>query len=68
MSAETIAQYRQQSLKVACRQTPQLTLALCRMAAQDAGNRHMRTHGRTVWDESDYNAAVEEFDRLISYL
>jgi len=68
MSTESIARYRQQSLRVACRQTPQLTLELCRAAAQDAGNRHMRTHGRTVWDASDYNAAVEEFDRLISYL
>lgn len=33
-------------------------------AATDAGNRSMREHGRTAWNEDDYNAAVAEFDRL----
>ena len=33
-------------------------------AAQDAGQRHCRAAGRSVWNESDFNAAMDEFARL----
>ena len=35
-----------------------------RLLARDAGNRHMRAGGRTAWDQSDADAAWEEFERL----
>jgi len=41
-----------------------LTKETARAAATDAGNRSMRKAGRTIWNEDDYNAAVDEFDRL----
>ena len=41
-----------------------MTQELARAAAWDAGNRHMREHGRTAWNEDDYNAACEFFERL----
>lgn len=37
---------------------------LAMACAKDAGNRSMRTAGRTVWDSADYNANVREFDSL----
>ena len=33
-------------------------------AGQDAANRSMRKAGRTAWDESDYAAAVETFEKV----
>jgi hypothetical protein len=33
-------------------------------AAQDAGQRHCRAAGRSVWNESDFNVAMDEFARL----
>ena len=48
-----------------------LTYDLAMAAARDAGNRSMRKAGRKAWNEHDYNAAVQEFHRLIpeeSYL
>ncbi len=41
-----------------------LTAKIVNAAAMDAGNRSMRKSGRTVWDDSDYAAAVREFERL----
>ena len=41
-----------------------LTRELAFAAAWDAGNRHAKANGRTVWTADDYNAAVAEFDRL----
>jgi hypothetical protein len=38
--------------------------ATARAAGQDAGNRAMRTAGRSRWSRADYNAAVREFNRL----
>lgn len=45
---------------------PRLTLTpeLARAAAQDAGNRHMREHGRTEWSLEDWNVAAAELSRL----
>jgi hypothetical protein len=43
---------------------PTMTRALAYAASQDAGNRTMRAAGRTAWDIEDYNACVNEFDRL----
>ena len=40
------------------------TYKLLMAAAQDAGNRHMRAAGRSVWDESDFEFAAAEFARL----
>jgi hypothetical protein len=34
-------------------------------AGWDAGNRSMRAGGRTAWDEGDWDAACEVFDRLM---
>lgn len=42
----------------------QMTEALARAAAQDAGNRHMRQFGRKKWNGDDFMVAVAEFDRL----
>lgn len=41
-----------------------LTRPLAMAASMDAGDRHMKQHGRTFWNEDDYNAAWAEFDRL----
>jgi hypothetical protein len=41
-----------------------LTRDLVWAAATDAGNASMRKHGRKVWNENDYQAAVDEFNRL----
>jgi hypothetical protein len=46
---------------------PRLTRDVAWAAAHDAGNRSMRHAGRTSWNEDDYNAAVEEFNRLWPY-
>jgi hypothetical protein len=35
------------------------TLRIAHAAGWDAGNRNMRTAGRTVWSEEDWNAAAE---------
>lgn len=42
----------------------QLTADIVWAAVLDHGNNHMRKNGRTQWDESDFNAAWDEFDRL----
>jgi hypothetical protein len=44
----------------------QVTEAIARAAALDAGNRHMRRHRRTVWSADDARAAQAEFARLMS--
>lgn len=41
-----------------------LTKEIAFAAAQDAGNRHMRQHGRTSWNEDDYDVACDEYNRL----
>lgn len=43
---------------------PKMTRAIAHAAATDAGNRHMRKHGRKVWNADDYMMAVAEYDRL----
>lgn len=43
---------------------PTLTKEIIYAAMLDAGNRSMRTAGRTAWNEKDRNAACDEFDRL----
>lgn len=42
----------------------QFTEEIARAAAQDAGNRTMRKAGRVFWDDEDWNAACEEYNRL----
>jgi hypothetical protein len=37
---------------------------LARAAATDAANRRIRSEGRTVWNEEDYNFACQELERL----
>jgi hypothetical protein len=34
-------------------------------AGADAANRKMRSEGRTVWNESDWNTMCEEFERIM---
>ena len=41
-----------------------ITEPIARAAAQDAGNRSMRKAGRTQWNEEDFNAAAQEYERL----
>lgn len=41
-----------------------MTYKLAMAAGQDEGNRHMKAAGRSTWNEEDYNAACEEFERL----
>lgn len=41
-----------------------ITQALINSAATDAGNRSMRSAGRSKWNDEDYNAAVAEHERL----
>jgi hypothetical protein len=41
-----------------------LTYEIASRAAWDAGNRSARAAGRAEWDEQDWNAAAEEFERL----
>ena len=47
---------------------PTMTHEIAWAAATDAGNRHMKEHGRLVWDESDKNAAVGTYNRLMDDL
>ncbi len=47
---------------------PTLTMEIARALAWDAGNRSMREAGRTAWNEQDYAAACDEFERLWSEL
>lgn len=42
-----------------------MTPMIANAAAHDAGNRHMREHGRTKWNKEDWNAACAEYDRLM---
>lgn len=44
-----------------------LTKAMCYSAGRDAGNRSMRKAGRAKWNQDDYNAAAEEFERLLPF-
>lgn len=41
-----------------------MTREIAHAASRDAGDRHMRAAGRAKWNEDDWNAAVEEYDRL----
>ncbi len=40
------------------------TYKLLMAAARDAGNRHMKAAGRTVWSQEDFDFAAAEFARL----
>jgi hypothetical protein len=40
-----------------------LTYDLAMAISTDAGNRHMRKHGRTAWNDEDYNVSVIEFHK-----
>jgi hypothetical protein len=42
----------------------QITYAIAHAAAWDSANRRAKKEGRTVWNEDDYNHAVDEFNRL----
>jgi len=42
----------------------EMTYGLAMAAAQDAGNRSMRTGGRSKWTVKDWNVACETFERL----
>lgn len=44
--------------------SPVITREIAHAASWDAGNRSMRSAGRTAWSEDDYNAAVAEYNRL----
>jgi hypothetical protein len=41
-------------------------VAIARAAGRDEGNRSMRAAGRSAWNEDDWNAACETFDRLMA--
>jgi hypothetical protein len=41
-----------------------MTMEIAWAAAQDAGNRNMKTNGREKWDQSDFIAAGCIFDKL----
>ena len=41
------------------------TQAIAHAAGWDAGNRAMRAAGRTAWNEDDWDAACEVFNRLM---
>jgi hypothetical protein len=41
-----------------------MTRKLAWAIATDAGNASMRAAGRANWNDDDYNAAVEVFNRL----
>jgi hypothetical protein len=41
------------------------TQAIAHAAGWDAGNRAMRAAGRRAWNEDDWNAACDTFDRLM---
>lgn len=43
---------------------PLMTYEMARAAATDTGNRSMWAGGRTKWNEDDFNAACDEFERL----
>lgn len=49
---------------LSCVVIPTMTYELAMAASRDAGDRHMRQHGPTKWNRDDWNAAVEEFNRL----
>jgi hypothetical protein len=40
--------------------------SLIRASAWDAGNASMRAGHRQAWNEDDYNASVDTFDRLLA--
>lgn len=42
-----------------------MTYAIAMAASRDAGDRSMRAAGRQWWNEDDYNAACDEFARLM---
>lgn len=44
---------------------PTLTPALAHAASTDVGNASMRAAGRTSWSQDDYDAAVDEYHRLM---
>lgn len=44
---------------------PTMTREIARDCALDAGSRRMREAGRSAWDAGDYDAACDEFDRLM---
>ena len=43
--------------------TPSQRYKLAHAAGQDAGNRSMRAGGRKAWDDSDFDVAVETFNK-----
>ena len=44
---------------------PVMDRELANAIALDAGNASMRRGGRKAWNEDDYNAAVEAFNRCL---
>ena len=45
---------------------PELTYNIIHAITWDAGNRSMRQAGRDKWSVDDYNAAADEFNRLMA--
>ena len=45
-----------------------LTIELARASAQDAGNAHMRKHGRKAWSADDWNVSCDTLYRLMKHL
>lgn len=43
---------------------PIMTCAIAMVAGRDVADRRMRSEGRTVWNEDDYDAACDEVERL----
>ena len=43
---------------------PTMTYEIAMAASRDAGNRHAKQAGRSVWAVADWNAACEKFERL----
>lgn len=47
------------------RKAEEFRYKLAHAAAWDAGTANMRKHGRTQWDQDDWNAMCAEFNRLM---
>ena len=45
-----------------------LNYDICMAIGQDAGDRNMRAHERTVWDSADYNTAAAATNALLRKL
>lgn len=44
---------------------PTITYKLAMAAGEDAGNRNAKKHGRTAWNEDDWNVAAATTQKLM---